>query len=269
MTVKRMLARGLIVVLCLALWPALASAAAPPPPVGKLVYQDDFNDSGKKSGLEENKTATDYSRGFHAPGVYHLKDIKPGETHWSMFPNQAYGDFTIEIDLFDSSDDFTGDVSQGLIVRAKDDAHFYAVLIDPREGKYAVRKQDGANKWSDLVAFTASPLIKKEADINHLRIDAAGDKFTVYLNGESLTSFSDAAYKQGGIGLIASNVDAVGSHMHFDNVKVYSNDAKPVTGGQSAPAALPTTGAAGDVPLSLAAFAFALLLMGLWVRQRR
>ncbi len=270
MTVKRMFARGLLVALCLALWPALASAAEPPKPAGKLVYQDDFNDSGKKSGLEENKAATDYSRGFHAPGVYHLKDIKKGETHWSMFPNQAYGDFEIEIDLFDSSDAFTGDIAQGLIVRAKDDAHFYAVLVDPRTGGYSVRKQDGAGKWSDLVAFKASPLVKQQADVNHLRVDAKGDTFTVYLNGESLTSFSDAAYKQGGIGLIASNVDAVGSHMHFDNVKVYSNDAAPITGAPSAPAALPTTG--GDttsLPSALAVAAFALLLLGLWVRQRR
>jgi LPXTG-motif cell wall-anchored protein len=269
MTIKRMFVRGLLVALCLALWPALASAAEPPKPTGKLVYQDDFNDSGKKSGLEENKEATDYSRGFHAPGVYHLKDVKASETRWSMFPNQAYGDFTIEIDLFDSSDDFTGDIMQGLIVRAKDDAHFYAVLIDPRMGGYAVRKQDGVGKWSDLVAFKASPLVKQQTDVNHLRIDAKADKFTVYLNGESLTSFSDAAYKQGGIGLIASNVEAVASHMHFDNVKVYSNDAVPVTTAPSIPAALPTTGAADSAPLALAFGAFALLLLGLWVRQRR
>jgi len=268
MTVKRMFARGLLVALCLVLWPALANAA-PPHPAGKLVYQDDFNDSGKKSGLEENKAATDYSRGFHAPGVYHLKDVKKGQTHWSMFPKQAYGDFTIEIDLFDSSDDFTGDIAQGLIVRAKDDTHFYAVLIDPRMGGYSVRKYDGANKSSDLVAFKTSPLVKKEADVNHLRVDAKGDTFTVYLNDESLTSFTDAIYKQGAIGLIASNVDAVRAHMHFDNVKVYSNDAAPVTAAPSAPVALPTTGGDTSTPLALAFGAFALLLLGLWVRQRR
>lgn len=268
MTVKRLFARGLLVALCLLLWPALASAA-PPKPAGKLVYQDDFNDSGKKSGLEENKAATDYSRGFHAPGVYHLKDIKKGETHWSMFPNQTYGDFTIEIDVFDSSDDFTGDTAQGLILRAKDDTHFYAVLIDPRIGGYSVRKYDGANKSSDLVAFKTSPLVKQQADVNHLRIDAKGDTFTVYLNDESLTSFTDAAYKQGHIGLIASNVDAVGAHMHFDNVKVYSSEAAPVAAAPSAPAALPTTGGDTSAPLALAFGAFVLLMLGLWVRQRR
>ena len=74
MTVKRMFARGLLVVLCLALWPALASAAAPPNPTGKLVYQDDFNDSGKKSGLEENKTA-----GYYEGKLAYVAVLKDGQ----------------------------------------------------------------------------------------------------------------------------------------------------------------------------------------------
>jgi len=265
---KAIFKTGMVLALLIAFLPALASAA-PPAPEGTLVYEDDFNDGGKKSQLEENKEAKDYSRGFHAPGVYHLKDIKPGETHWSMFPNLTFTNYTIQIDLFDNSDNFAGDVSQGLIVRAKDDAHFYAVLIDPRLGQYSVRKLDGAGKWSDLIAPKASALVKKQSDINNLRVDAAGNTFTIYLNGELLDSFSDAAYKSGGIGLIASVVDAVGSHMHFDNIKIYSEEAAPAA-APSKPAALPTTGAANtSAPLALAACSFALLLIGMWVRRRR
>src|SRR5262245_42777916 len=143
---------GLVATLCLLLWPALASAA-PPAPKGTLVYEDDF--STKKSGLEDNLTATDYSRGFHAPGVYHLKDLKPNETHWELFPNQSYGEFTYQADVWDNSDDVSaGDVSEGLVFRATDDSHFYAVLVDPRKGTYAIQKWDGG-KSSDLVAATA------------------------------------------------------------------------------------------------------------------
>jgi LPXTG-motif cell wall-anchored protein len=57
--------------------------------------------------------------------------------------------------------------------------------------------------------------------------------------------------------------------MHFDNVKIYSNDAVPVTAAPSTPAALPTTGGDTSAPLALAFGAFALLLLGLWVRQQR
>ena len=249
--------------LCLFLWPALASAA-PPTPAGKLVFADDFSDA-KKSGLEDNLQATDYSRGFHAPGVYHLKDVKPKEAHWSLFPNQSYGEFSFQADVWDNSDDVnSGDISEGIVFRATDKSHFYAVLVDPRNGKYAVQKWDGA-KASDLQAWADSALVKRNAEVNQLRVDGAGNKFTIYLNGEKLTEFSDASFAKGQIGFISSNVDAAANHIHFDNIKVYSTEA-----AASAPASLPKTGdVSRDVPLALA-FAVACMLAGLgfWLRRR-
>ncbi len=254
---------GLLLAMMLALLPSTTSAK-PPDPKGKLVYEDDFS-NGAKSKLDDNLTATDYQRGFHAPGVYHLKLLKNDEVHWSLFPDQSYAEFSILVDVFDFSDDITaGTVSQGLVFRAKDDSHFYAVLIDPRTGKYAVRKQDGANKSSDLIAFKASPLVKRQKDVNHLRVDGAGDSFTIYLNDEQLDTFKDASYAQGRIGFIVANVDAKEPHMHFDNIKVYTTD----TPSSGAPAALPTTGQEQGAPALLLA-ALALLLLSLGLRLRR
>lgn len=251
---------GLVVMFCLAFLPALASAA-PPAPKGKLVYQDDFSNP-KTSGLEDNLTATDYSRGFHDPGVYHLKGLKNNETHWSLFPRQKYANLTVELDVWDNSDDFKGDISQGVIVRAQDPSHFYAVLIDPRKGEYSVRKQDGTGNWADLIPAKASALVKQQSGVNHLRVDADGNNFTIYLNDQSLDNFTDASYSTGSIGLIASNVDAANNHMHYDNVKVYTSDPQPRS--------LPNTGQpAGTNLLLLAGFALLLLSMGMLTRQRR
>jgi LPXTG-motif cell wall-anchored protein len=246
---------------CLLLWPVLASAA-PPTPTGKLVFEDDFSDP-KKSGLEDNLQATDYSRGFHAPGVYHLKDLKAKETHWSLFPNQSYGEFSFQADVWDNSDDVSaGDISEGLAVRATDKSHFYAVLVDPRNGKYAVQKWDGT-KATDLQAWTDSALIKRKAEVNQLRIDGSGSKFTVYLNGEKLVDFSDASYTKGSIGFIASNVDATANHIHFDNVKIYSTESAPTK-----PQALPTTGGdSGTLSLTLV-LALVCAGIGFWMRRR-
>jgi hypothetical protein len=264
---------GLIVVLLLALWPALVSAQ-PPDPKGKLVYEDDFSNP-KKSGLEDNLTATDYSRGFHAPGVYHLKDLKANDTRMSLFPNQSYGQFALELDVWDNSDDFKGDISQGVVVRAQDATHYYAVLVDPRTGQYSVRKQDGT-KTTDLIAAKDSPLVKQQSDVNKLRVDGEGSKFTIYLNGEQLDTFSDASYAKGSIGLIASNVDTVTNHMHFDNVEVYSTEAAAAqptaAAGGETPANLPKGGQADGseaLVLALAGCAFVLLALGVLVRQRR
>ena len=252
---------GLLLAIVLALLPALASAK-PPDPKGKLVYEDDFS-SGAKSKLEDNLKATDYSRGFHPPGVYHLILYKDNDVRWSLFPSQSYAEFSILLDVFDFSDDIsTGDVSQGLVFRAQDNSHFYAVLIDPRKGQYAVRKQDGANKWTDLIAFKTSPLVKRQKEVNHLRVDGEGDSFTIYLNDEQLDTFKDASYAKGQIGFINANVDAKEPHMHFDNIKIYTTD----TQSAAPPAALPTTGGRDEGVPALLLVAFALLLLSLGVR---
>ena len=264
---------SLLAIMCLALWPALVWAA-PPQPKGKLIYEDNFSDK-TKSGLEDNLRATDYSRGFHAPGVYHLIMLQENETKWAIFPKlSALSNFSYQLEVVDNSDDFAGNVSAGVVFRAQDNSHLYTVLIDSRKGQYAIRKLDGTS-WSDIVAFKASKLIKPQDGQNTLRVDGDGDTFTIYLNGEQLDTFKDASYKTGGLGMIQSNVDAVKPHAHFDNVSIYTTDDVAAAGGQAAtgggaPASLPKTGqTGGDVSLALAAGALALLLAGLWVRQRR
>jgi acid stress-induced BolA-like protein IbaG/YrbA len=250
---------SLIAALCLMLWPAIA-AAAPPTPKGKLVFEDDF--SSKKSGLEDKLTATDYSRGFHAPGVYHLKDVKEKTTNWELFPNQSYGQFSYQADVWDNSDDVSaGDIAEGLVFRATDENHFYAALVDPRKGTYTVRKLNGKDSWSDIVAATDSAAIKRKADVNQVRVDGDGSKFTLYVNGEKL---ADSSYAKGGVGFIASNVDASANHIHFDNVKIYSAETA------SAPISLPKTGAPGELAPPAVILGVALLLLGLgaWMRRR-
>jgi hypothetical protein len=250
---------GLIAALCLLLWPAIA-AAAPPTPKGKLVYEDDF--SSKKSGLEDNLTATDYSRGFHAPGVYHLKDVKAKETHAELFPKQSYGEFSYQVDVWDNSDDVSaGDVAGGLVFRATDDTHYYAALVDPRTGKYAVMKWDGS-KSSALVDWADSAAIKRKAEVNQVRVDGDGGNFTLYVNGEKLIDFKDSSYTKGAIGFVSSNVDAPANHIHFDNVKVYSTEEVAET-----PANLPQTSGEGASLWLALALGLALLCLGVWTRR--
>jgi formylglycine-generating enzyme required for sulfatase activity/tRNA A-37 threonylcarbamoyl transferase component Bud32 len=201
------------------------TAAPMPNPAGSLVYEDDFNAGAARNGLEDLTTATDFQRGFHDPGVYHIRIMEPNTTRTELFPRHLYHNFNMQIELWDNSDNLLGDVAQGLIFRARDTTHFYALFLDPRKGQYRISKQDGENTWTDLIAWKDSALIKRQADHNLVRVDGDDATFTIYLNGTMLDSFKDDSYSAGMLGMIVANVDADMPHMHFDNLHVWSTDA--------------------------------------------
>src|SRR5207253_2650694 len=100
------------------------------------------------------------------------------------------------------------------------------LLIDPRAGKYSLRRQDG-DKLEELIPWTDSALIKLQKEVNKLRVDAADTAFTFYLNDAKLADFEDKTYSNGMNGFVVANVDAQKPHMHFDNLAIWSSDAAP------------------------------------------
>lgn len=200
-----------------------------PTPAGTLVYEDDFDADASveisRTGLEDVKGDAEFNPGFH-PGVYRMEIAKANETHAILLPRLAFSNFSMRMDLSDDSDTPDGDVAQGVVFRAQDDTHFYTVLIDPRKGQYAIRKLNGADTWSDLIAWTPSPIVKRKGDTNRLRVDALGTTFTIYLNGQSLGQIADTdrPLPFGLVGMIVSNIDGVAPTLHFDNLKIWSND---------------------------------------------
>jgi formylglycine-generating enzyme required for sulfatase activity len=144
-----------------------------------------------------------------------------------MLPRLALGDFSMQLETWDDSDELSGDLTEGVIFRARDQIHFYALLVDPRNGRYTVLKYDGLDKISALIPWSDSPLVKREKEHNLVRIDAQGPAFTIYLNGKQLATFNDGAYAFGMLGMIAANTDAVKPHPHFDNLAIWSADQAP------------------------------------------
>ena len=215
-------------------------AAEPPPPAGSVVLTDDFSKAGELTGLEDLTRDPEFSRGFHAPGVYHLIANNSDETRQVVMPRHMFGDFTVQIDLWDDSDDFAGSAALGIIFRARDTERFYALLLNPRAGQYTVRRYDGPGQWADLIPWTDSPLVSRGKEVTTVRVDAAGDDFTFYLNGQQAGSFSDSSYGQGMLGMIIDNGDAVRPHMHFDNLAVWSNDSAPLPSSLEATRDTPT-----------------------------
>lgn len=262
---KRVFQAVLVLAGALLLWPALVHAA-PPAPQGKLVYTDDFDDGGKKSGLEINlKGDPDFSRGFHPPGVYQMQLAKPNDTRAVLLPNQSYGELSAQVEIWDNSDVLIGDASHGLVFRAQDPTHYYAALVDSRKQQFAIRKLDGGT-WSDLLAWKPVEGIKQKSEVNTLRVDASGATFTAYINGEQVGTAQDSAYTKGQIGLVVSNVDAQKPHYHFNNLRIYSTEPAPVL----SPSTLPTSGQGTQgTPFAVLILGLALAGLGLALRRPR
>jgi formylglycine-generating enzyme required for sulfatase activity/tRNA A-37 threonylcarbamoyl transferase component Bud32 len=212
------------------------SGVAAPDPAGTLVFEDDFQNDAieqAKSGLKNQiRNATDFERGFHPPGVYHFKVLGTNVTYSVVLPRFLYRDFAMQFDQWDNSDDISaGDVAQGMVFRVRDGEHYYAVMLNSRKRQYTVRKVDGHDNQSELIPWKTSPLIKADKEVNLLRVDAVGDGFKIYMNGMLLDEFSDTSYPSGMVGMIVSNIDAPTPHMHFDNMKIWSNDSPPAAPG--------------------------------------
>jgi serine/threonine protein kinase/formylglycine-generating enzyme required for sulfatase activity len=213
--------------------PAPTTAASKPEPIpeplGQQVNSDDFNDLNRldPNGLADLRGAKDFERGFHAPGVFHMKLPNPNDTEAVLMPRQIYANFSVQSVMWDNSDTSVGSVSQGMVFRASDASHYYALMIDPRTGQYSLRRQDGPGQTSDLIPWTPSPLINQGKEKNTLRVDANGHTLSFYLNGSQLATHDDDAYEQGMIGMVVANIDAEAPHMHFDDLQIWSTDQPP------------------------------------------
>jgi serine/threonine protein kinase/formylglycine-generating enzyme required for sulfatase activity len=198
-----------------------------PAPAGELAFEDDFGAGAQTSGLVGQNLAPDLALAVDPGGFYTMQLSQPNQARGVLMPRFAASDFSAQIDISDGSAEPTGSAAGGLIFRARDSEHFYALLIDARKGEYTLRKQDGKDSSTDLIAPTASPLIQQNDGLNQLRVDAAGNTFTLYLNGVELGSASDDAFTFGMVGTIVANADAATSTMRFDNLKLWSNDPPP------------------------------------------
>jgi formylglycine-generating enzyme required for sulfatase activity len=226
-----------------------APTEAPPAPLGQVIFAEAFSEGAAKSGLVGRQQPPDTTLNVdQASGAYLMQLAQPNQTRAVLLPRFVVGDFTLEVDLSDASANTAdGSAALGVVVRARDANQFYAVLIDPRGGRYAVRKQAGAQTTTDLLAWKESPLVRTGDATNQLRVDANGDTFTVYLNGARLDGFQDGEYRSGMVGTIAANEGAPVSTMRFDNLQVWSAD--PAEPAPDRPATLPGRNVSGDMVL--------------------
>lgn len=187
-------------------------ACSPSPALTPLPYADDFSDPA--SGW---KTVNDQTlRIRYQDGALHFTIDDLDQIVWSI-AGQRFENFTLDVDATQIGG--PGDNSYGVLIRYVDEKNFYRLDISG-DGYFAINKYQ-AGRWIKLQDWTEATAIRREAATNHLQVIAKGNRFTLAVNGESVTTFSDDEFKQGDIGLTAGTLfDNAGVHIAFDNLTV-------------------------------------------------
>ena len=73
-----------------------------------------------------------------------------------------------------------------------------------------------------MIDWTASDLIKQaEGEVNILTVEGKGDAYNLYVNGQQVNSFTEAAYRGGTFGFIVDNYDSENpANFTFDDLMV-------------------------------------------------
>jgi len=193
------------------------------PPAGQLIFADDFSDPASGWFTWSN----DWGEVRYEDGEYSIR-AKEGAGHrWGYAPESwVLSDFTLELDARHVSGP-SGEY--GVIFRYRpprtsepgDWGDFYLFALTTR-GEYALFRVQG-REWVPLVEYTPSAAIRLRPEWNHLQIEAIGPRIRVLVNDQELLVAQDESLVKGRLILFVNAYeDQGGTHVHFDNVKIFS-----------------------------------------------
>jgi hypothetical protein len=183
-------------------------------PSGQILYQDDFSnvDSGWPVKADANKAAS------YGDGQYLIQAFTANQDVWAH-PGESFGDVQIEVDTTKANG--PDDNSFGILCRFVDDDNFYFFIISS-DGYQAIGKYM-AGEFSYLTSDKMQPssAINTGGAANHVRADCVGSTLTLYVNGEQVSSTTDASFTAGDVGLIVGTFNEPNAGILFDNLVIY------------------------------------------------
>jgi len=147
--------------------------------------------------------------GWNSPGPSHPPDWRAaglpldleaasGETAVMLLGHPS-GDFTLEVEATPLSGPGSGFNGYGLVYRAQDAAHYYALVVGS-DGYYSVLQVAEADE-TPLVEWQQFPHIHRGGQTNRLRVICAGPICHFTINDEYVTAVEDATWLTGDTGL--------------------------------------------------------------------
>lgn len=130
----------------------------------------------------------------------------------------------------------TGEYEYGVVFRASTGGSLYHVFTVTNDGKYNVARYRD-EKYTDLIPYTASPLVNTGSTRNRSQVGARGSQFDFYLNSQLIGTVTDAANPNGGAGVFFYNKES-NVQVAFDKLTVSTFNPPTSTPTGSTPAAV-------------------------------
>jgi hypothetical protein len=145
----------------------------------------------------------------------------PNTIQYVTLDGYTFTDFALEVDAWQRSGPVES--SYGVLFRMVDGNQFYRFDITGN-GLYIVERRDADGRWTRLVPdWTPTAAINQGLNVaNRLKIIAAGDTLTFYVNEILLVQVTDSAYDSGAIALDAGSFGGGDLQVTFDNLVITS-----------------------------------------------
>jgi hypothetical protein len=112
-------------------------------------------------------------------------------------------------------------VRLGIWMRVNSPNDFVAFMINSRGSYYIGRFDRATNAFTDLAPWTRSRAIRVGDNVaNTLRVDSVGDRFDFYINGEFVTSVTDATFPEGRIAVFGATTSVAPIDFSLDYLRV-------------------------------------------------
>lgn len=145
----------------------------------------------------------------------------PNTIQYVTLEDYTFTDFVLEVDAWQRSGPVES--SYGILFRKLDGNQFYRFDITGN-GLYIVERHDADGRWTRLVPdWTSTAAINQGLNVaNRLKVIAAGESLTFYVNEILLTQVIDSAYGGGEIALDAGSFGGGDLQVTFDNLVITS-----------------------------------------------
>lgn len=177
-----------------------------------ILFNEDFSDPG--SGWQQVTSPAGETR--YQNGRYEITIKSPNFVVWGL-SGRDFDNFVMEVS--GHQEQGSADGAYGLIFRYQNDQNFYELDVSTDGFVTLGRYQN--NTWTALIDWTPNSAINLGAATNHLRIEARGPHFVVYVNNNPIGKVDDHTFTQGDIGLVAGSRES-GARVLFDYLRVYN-----------------------------------------------